>query len=443
MSFEKTFCSSPWLNMQITSSGEYFPCRWMSMSPRSKDQTASFGSLKEHVFDQNIKNVDPITFFQKNMNPVRSKLLTGQKLEPCTDCYIMESHDKVSGRQRQLLKVGIQEQYFAKSLASSTLSEEFKYSYNNHGATNRLPVDWQIDLGNYCNGSCIYCTPENSSSLATEFKKIGFIESLPGAPWCDDPELLKIFLESLIKTPDLKYLHFLGGETLITPGFKTILEALVEAEIAKNITIGFTTNLTVWSDHINLLLKEFKQVNLGMSIDTLTKVNDYVRYPSQQLRTKELLNKWVELSKQHNWLIQIRNTPTCLTVHELDTIYEYAWQNNITVESCNFISNPKFLRTNVLPVEYRQKVIHTLSNWIQEHPAPLSNKILNTRDPNVTRSQCVQDAQSYVNYLKSSEDESYRLPDLITYLKKLEAYRHNSILDYLPNYEQLFRSAGY
>jgi len=70
-------------------------------------------------------------------------------------------------------------------------------------------------------------------------------------------------------------------------------------------------------------------------------------------------------------------------------------------------------------------------------------QLINTRDPNHYQSQLCQDAVSYVNYLSTSADESYRLPDLISYLKKTESLRNNSVLDYLPEYEELFRTAGY
>jgi hypothetical protein len=70
-------------------------------------------------------------------------------------------------------------------------------------------------------------------------------------------------------------------------------------------------------------------------------------------------------------------------------------------------------------------------------------QIVNIRDPNQAQQQIVQDLESYVNYLDNEPDESYRLTDLVQYLKKLESNRHNSVLDYLPQYEDLFRSAGY
>jgi sulfatase maturation enzyme AslB (radical SAM superfamily) len=394
-------------------------------------------------FTRNIKTVPPQTYFQRHMSKIRTELLQGHTPKICNDCHVMEQHGKPSGRQRQLLKVGVQDKYFEKSLAGSPLRSAFDYSDKNQGNTTCTVTDWQIDLGNYCNGACVFCNPESSSSLATEFKRIGLIDQVPPASWCDDPRLLDQFVTDLTSSPNLQYLHFLGGETVITPGFKKILSALVAADLAKNISIGFTTNLTVWSDSVVELLKQFQQVNLGMSIETLTPVNDYVRYPSRQAQTQELLDRWVSLGHEHGWLIQLRITPTCLTVHELTTVYDYAWQHGTAVESCNFIDRPEFFRIGVLPKHLRESVVNTLQSWIDAHPVDVHDQIINTRDPNLAHEQIVQDANSYLNYLKSAPDESCRLPDLVAYLKRLENSRGNSILTYLPQYEDLFRSAGY
>ena len=191
------------------------------------------------------------------------------------NCYVMEKYGKVSGRQKQLLKTGITVNNFAKSCASSPFASEFKKSLQ-YGHTDLLPLDWQIDLGNHCNSACVMCAPASSSRLASEFHRIGFIDKLPVLNWTEDSRRVDLLIDVLSKTSDLAYLHFIGGETLITPGFKKILRALMKHEFRHNITVGLTTNLTVWDPEINHMLCEFKQVNLGMSIDSMTRVNDYV-----------------------------------------------------------------------------------------------------------------------------------------------------------------------
>ena len=269
------------------------------------------------------------------------------------------------------------------------------------------------------------------------------IDQVPPSSWCDDPVLLKKFVKDLQASNQLHYLHFIGGETLITPGFEKILIDLIDCGIAKQITIGFTTNLTVWRDNIVDLLAQFKNVNLGISIETMTSLNDYVRWPSQIDKVTNLLNQWIETAQKYNWLVQLRVTPTCLTMHELHTVYDYAWQHNIAVESCNFIDRPEYMRISVLPLAQRTITRQKLSNWIDQHTTSNTDTVVNTRDPNRAHDQILQDAHSYLNYLDQSPDESYRLSDLVRYLKQLDSNRGNSILTYLPEYETLFRSAGY
>jgi hypothetical protein len=124
-------------------------------------------------------------------------------------------------------------------------------------------------------------------------------------------------------------------------------------------------------------------------------------------------------------------------------VYEYAWQNCIAVESCNFIDRPEFMRIGVLPKKQRNWARQRLSNWIDQHTTSNTDTVVNTRDPNRAHDQILQDAQSYLNYLDQVPDESDRLSDLVDYLKRLESGRGNSIVTHLPEYETLFRSAGY
>ena len=87
-------------------------------------------------------------------------------------------------------------------------------------------------------------------------------------------------------------------------------------------------------------------------------------------------------------------------------------------------------------------MIESIDTWLKDKTQSNST-VINTRDPNQAKLQVEQDAQSYLNYLKNQPDESQLLPELVNYLKIMESSRKNTVLDYLPEYEQLFRSAGY
>lgn len=410
--------------MRINNDGTYEYCRWT----RNKISDSRY----------HISRMSPKEYFQEHLQTLRQQLLEGIAPENCGACYQMEMHGKVSGRQKQLLKIGVHPDYFVKSLQSSPWIDHLRSDSN----TDLMPQDWQIDLGNYCNSACVFCDPRSSSKLAAEFKHLGLIEQMPPANWSDDPALMKRFLESLEASPHIRYLHFIGGETLITPAFKTILSRLVDLGLNRSATIGFTTNLTTWNDSILELLQKFDKVNLGVSVECFHRVNDYARWPSKITQVQRILSQWLELAKERAWYVQMRVTPTLLTIGHLISIYEYALEHGLAVESCNFLENPPHLRPNVLPLDYRAPIIERLERWITIHDMD-STPVINTRNPDFANLQVLQDAASYVNYLKDQPDESHRLPDLVRYLRKIDDNRGISVLDYLPEYEKLFRSAGY
>lgn len=425
MTLKTNFCPSPWIHMKITHSGNFEFCRWA-------DQRTNI----------NIRDHTPQEFFQTHMAPVRADMLQGRPMSACHECYDMEQHHKVSGRQRQLLKTGVTLDSFEKSLRSSPYWPAFEESNATAGATDLTPVDWQIDLGNYCNSACIYCAPESSSRLAQEFKKLKILQIEPVPTWANSPDLIDRLVHSLVSTQHLAYLHFLGGETLITPAFKIILEKLLAAGL-NQVHIGFTTNLTVWDQTIVDLLRQFEHVHLGMSVECFHPVNDYVRWPSTITQIKDTAVRWIDLGQQHHWYMTMRVTPTALTIPYLTTVYDFAKQNRVGIESSNFLHNPECLKMSVLPQQYRWELADGIQAWIDTQNIQSSHQLINIRNPATLHLQITQDAASYVDYLRTAPDESHRLPELVSYLKLLESSRSNSILEYLPDYEPILRSAGY
>lgn len=429
MALKDTFCSSPWFHARITNDGDYEYCRW---------------ATQQQGLRQNISQVHPMTWFQQSMAPVRQAMIMGKSLPACDTCRTMESHNKVSGRQKQLLKTGVVLKDFTKTMLSSPWIGEWKSSLERNGVTDLYVQDWQVDLGNFCNSACLFCSPKSSSRLASEHLRLGLISSLPPNTWCDDPALLDRFIDTLKQSPHVQYIHFIGGETVITPAFRTILRELIDTGLNKKLTIGFTTNLTVMDQEIVDLLSQFYQVNLGVSIECLDPANNYIRYGSNIDQANRLLDKWVAIGKERQWLIQIRTTPTILSIFRLTTIYDYAWDNQLAIESCNFIVNPDFMRPAVLPSSYRVQARNKLQEWLDQKNMNISSQqIINIRHPDFVHQQILQDLQSYIQYLDEEPDLSDLLPNLIRYLKIMENSRGNCVLDYLPEYEELFRSAGY
>ena len=417
------------MHMRLRANGDMRYCRW---AQPEKDTVSA-----------NIRDVDPETFFQKHLAPIRETMLRGEKVPGCENCFVMEQFGKISGRQKQMIKVGIDPDNIKQSFSTNTFIDKFRQSAESKGQTDLLPIDWQIDLGSLCNSACIFCTEKSSSRLRAELFKLGIIDKGTVTDWSSDPQLIKKFTDILAKTPRLHYLHFIGGETLMNKGFKTMLRELIKNNIQKECTIGFTTNLTIWDEEINSLLEQFKEVQVGVSIETLSSINDYLRWPSQIGDTKEMLQKYVEVSNKNNWYLTVRTTPTVFSVSRMTSLYEFCVQNNINIESCNFLDKPEFMRPSVLPEDLKQEAKEKLQEFVGQYTTEDVVKNYNSRDRSDTLNVLLTDAKSWITYLSEAEDESYRAKDLVEYLKKLESSRQNKILEYLPDYEEFLRSAGY
>lgn len=368
-------------------------------------------------------------------------MLQGNSDATCAWCAEMEQHGKTSGREKQLLKSGVILDNLAQTMRSSKFYSAWQWSSDNNGDTQLWPVDWQIDLGNHCNSACVFCLPEFSSRLAREFFDLGLAPSMPATNWTQDPGVLSEFIDLLTNTPNLAYLHFLGGETLITPGFETIIDALIERDFT-HVAIGFTTNLTVWPGDLVSKLLKFDQVSLGMSIESLDQTNDYVRWPSKISTVRNNLENWLHQPNTANWYKSMRITPTVLTADRLKDIFEYAWTNGVNIESCNFIQEPEFFRIGVLPSAMRMRIAKDLESWLLTKPRN-TDRIINTRNPDTLRLNILQEARSYITHLENAPDESFRLGDLMHFLKRLDVNRKQDAKHFFPHYADLFATAGY
>ena len=433
------FCSSPWFHLRISPEGYYRPCRWGDYSIRS-DHHISNTSLTEYM------NSDI-------MQDIRNSMLSGDSPKLCVDCQYESKHNKISGRQRQLLKSAITELNFDKTFCASPHWDNFKYSYDNHGTTKNEPVDLQIDLGNTCNSACIMCPPRYSSRVVEDHKKLHkiapilFTDPIKLPNWTDDPILVDKFVNEISNLKSVKYLHFLGGETLFIKSFYDICNKLIENGIAKDTLMGTTTNGTLYDDRIKFLIENFKQVHLGLSIESITNLNDYIRWPSKIPIVLKNIDKFLELRSSTNLQVSLRITPNIFTIWHLDKIIEFMIDRHIIAESCNILYSPSCLRMELLPNNLRQIIINKIDNVIDKYKLTRSDQVIINRrredlvDPVIA--SVVYEYKDFLTTYESPTDVEQQRRDLVIFLKSYESIHHNNILEYLPEYEEFLRSYGY
>lgn len=435
--FKKTFCSSPWFHVRLTYDGSYESCRWAKNPTRPnsfQDQTL----LQYYNSDQ--------------MRLLRQQLLLGQSPDHCSTCYYEESFGKLNGRIRQLTKSAVDLDNFDLTLRSSPHYKNFEYSLHNAGLADMAPVDLQIDLGNTCNSACIMCAPEASSRLEQDYHKLHKIDNkLFAKPatytaWTRDPVLVARFVKEIAEIPNLRYIHFLGGETLYEESFYAICDQLIESGIAKNLIVGTTTNGTIYNDRIKKFINNFKEFHLGISIESVTASNDYIRWPGKINTILPNIDKFLTLRETNPGLyISLRITPNVFSVYEINKLFVYMLENQVIAESCNILNDPKCLRMELIPEDIRNEIKENLKILIDYYDLA-REKIVNVRRADqidqVTANVILDYYQFMCDYELPEDAEQSRY-NLVNFIKAFESIRKNSILDYLPRYEKFLRHYGY
>ena len=438
---KKIFCSSPWLHIKLDYDGRFVPCRWQ-------------GSIDPNIETQYLHSVSILEFYNSSrMNQFRSNLIVGNELSECSSCKYEDSFDKVSGRVKQLFRSNIAIESFDQDFSISHHADLFNYSAANNGQTGHYPYDLQINLSNVCNNACIMCSPHFSTRLFSDYQKLSTISpSLFKQPkkmdcWADDPALVEKFIRDIKELPYIDYVHLLGGETLFLESFYTICDALIESGLAENIFLGTTTNLSVYSERIENIVTKFSKFHIGLSIESVTPLNDYIRYRSEINNVLENLSKYLSLREKSPEKIHLslRITPNIFSIFYIDEIIQYMCDNDISGESCNILIRPECLRMELMPDDLRLLTIEKLKAVIKKNELSRA-KVVNIRDPNLTREVISTIAFTYVDFLENlipPLDSEKQRHDLVTFLHGFESIRGNSILDYAPEYETFLRAYGY
>ena len=429
-----SFCSSPWFHVRLTYNGLYESCRWAKTPIRSAADSI-------------------MQFYNSNqMQNLRQQLLNGGSPEHCASCYYEESFGKLSARQRQLNKSAINLDQFELTARSSPHYKHFKYSLENQGLANMAPVDLQIDLGNTCNSACIMCHPVASSRLEADYQKLNqinpdlFKKLEPYTPWTQDPTQVEKFVAEIVTIPNLRYIHFLGGETLYDPAFYTICDKLIEHGVANRVTVGTTTNGTVFNYAIEKYIQSFEQFHLGISIESVTALNDYIRWPGKIDDILPNIDKFLQLRERNPGLyISLRITPNVFSAYELDKLFVFMIENRVIAESCNILADPACLRMELIPADIRAEIKTKIKQVIDYYELS-SCDVINIRRTDLidqVTANVILDYYKFIcDYTEPVQANQSRL-DLVQFLKAFESIRQNSILDHVPRYKEFLQSYGY
>lgn len=298
------------------------------------------------------------------MKEIRAKMIAGEKVEACRQCYQVEAHGGYSLRQQSNGTEGV------RTAEIST-------------GTSALPRYVDLKLNNRCNVKCRMCQPRDSHLIFNEFKKIG--ESSPEfkrftntslidpdlrLPLDEVPDWSRspVFRESFRQlTPGLKILSLVGGEPLILDETYELLDMLAENAPGR-VNVAVTTNLVhLPIDRLSKILPFAASTLFNISLDAVDDELFYLRFPTSFEKVKSNFRALLNLPGKKT--IQFTPTAQVYNILNIDKVYRFV--EDLLAEgikdfsptpiNLRFLEFPVHLNIRILPQSVRDAAIKKLT----------------------------------------------------------------------------------
>jgi len=437
-------CPIPWEMAAVKGNGDFRVCCHANVSKgrgliQNGEKVLNCG---RNEFSE-MRNAD-------TLKEVRVEMLKGNWHEFCGRCKVEEDSGIKSRRQKEL---ELSANNFSKEKALQWTKEDGEIDPSEFPLTR---ID--LRLGNKCNLKCRMCGPTDSDAWYSDHVSLWNVKSFEDThgtvklnlkngrwhtkdsdyDWVDDSFFWNSF-EQIIS--NLEYIHLVGGEPLLIDNHMKVLEKCIELDYAKGITLEYNTNLTVMPDQFLETWSHFKEVKIGISLDGVGEVNDYIRYPSKFSHIEENIKKLSEYTKG-NFTIWVSFTFQILNALSFkdfvlwkvkSEFYKPRGYFHKSVVSSHALHGPEFLSVQALPEKLKESFFQRLQKDIKDLKTELTEIELKPEEIDHIVDKFKEAIHGYFEYMVK-EDKSEHFPELIRHIQKLDQIRGQSVKDSLPEF---------
>lgn len=276
-----------------------------------------------------------------DIDRVREDMLSNRRTLDCQACWTLEDAGALSDRQIKNRTLDFYTNTDITKLYQQALAGNYEVNH------------YKISAGNYCNSTCVSCSPMSSSA------------------WADlanpkNKKRIPIMMEAESKAIKIdyataKFITFTGGESTMIRTHWDIVEKLVDVGNT-NCCISFVTNGSfLLSRRQKELLSKFKYVSICFSIDGVGPVFEYLRYPLSW--TQLLANiKW---AKDQNYMVSVSYTISNLNILYHEQTVAWFKENNLPYIE-NPIYRPSYFSPSALPKSIKDKILEQSNNSIAQ-----------------------------------------------------------------------------
>jgi MoaA/NifB/PqqE/SkfB family radical SAM enzyme len=283
---------------------------------------------------------------------VQNSIKNQQRSPACTACWQLEDQNLQSERQTHNKTMDFLLDLNLENIEKQSLERGFQ------------PLQIKLATSNLCNGQCVTCGPELSSSWAaleghsSQYRSMDFS-----------------FVDLTVDWSKIKSLSFVGGEPLLEKKNFSILEHLIELKNT-NCFISIVTNgsIELTTAQFNIL-SQFPKLNICLSIDGIDKSFEYMRFPLKWNLFLTNLNAFKKLTSNISVSCMISN----LNIYYYSDLIEFFKEYNINY-LCKQIIEPTYFSPSNLPEEAKIIVRNKNKKYLDKVNAFLDIKNNSTWD---------------------------------------------------------------
>jgi len=344
-----TFCHAPWSNLEILPSGEILPC----CKFESKYYSQTF-NIKHHTIDDYRQSA--------TLSTIKQQFQAGHWPSGCNRCQIEEQNGIKSKRQLDHTR--------------------WQHHYNNYDLDNNDLLTVSLALGNTCNLKCIICNPSASSKWSKEYKDVYGIQ-------VENIENVRKDLINSITSiaPNVVHIDIHGGEPMLSniDQHQALLDHYIDTGQAKNISIHYTTNATIFPDLVwSNRWKNFAEVDLQLSIDGIGNRYEYLRYPADWSTLNKHTDRYLELQQQEaNIKLSVAHAVSAFNIFYIEEFVMWCQQKGLPRPWMGKVHTPTWLRPSVWHEPAKLAIVNKLQSSIIEDVQTWANLMQNTDDSNL------------------------------------------------------------
>jgi sulfatase maturation enzyme AslB (radical SAM superfamily) len=451
----QAWCPLPWMSVNVRNNGDLRVCCNANVGQDQglvKKEDGSFYNLgKDGLHD--FRNADL-------MKEIRKSMINGEFHPSCIRCE-RETNAGMQSRaywERIIWKHHIDEDV-AKELTDADGSIDI----------DKNPVKYMdMRFGNLCNLKCRMCGPTDSNQWyedtvklwGPQYKdsgqKVTLVKNNKGKyhpetdiySWYENPNFW-LGLEKEIYS--IERLYIVGGEPLMIDQHYEFLQKCIDLDRAKKIIIEYNSNLTNIPERAWKIWKHFKRVQIGISLDAIGPLNDYIRNPSKWWKIEENMRK-LDVA-EGNFKVWWAATVQIYNMVQLPEIMMWKIRqgfNRINKEvidkpviSPHPLHNPKFLNIKMFPKESKEWISKHFAEWKDRAREEIPNIDALTEEEKANNLKWFCNILDHYEKYMWAEDYSEHLQKFWYYNKTLDESRSESLKDVCPKTWELLLGDQY